>query len=147
MGRGDFERKGYRCSVLLWSCLFLGVVLCACSTDTGGNGGGDGSVTGTLGSVAGAEECCGKVGGTTLGDISWYAGNASGILSILFSCVARVTRVLRIGSPSCKLGVEVEGGSVRMEIMLIATRRKKSWSLISGKGMVVGKMSPCHSLV
>ena len=138
MGRGYFERKGYWFSVVLWNCLFLGVMLCACSVYAGGDGGGDGSVTGTLGSVARAEECCGKIGGTTLEDGLWCVINVSGILSTLFNCVARVTRASRTRSPACKLGVVVEGGSVRMEIILLAACRKKSWSLISGKGMVAG---------
>ena len=87
------------------------MVLYDCHTDAGGDGGGDGIVTGTLGSVAGSEECCGKVGGTTLGDGLLCVGNESGILPIMFNCVARATRVLRTGSPACKLGVVVEGGS------------------------------------
>ena len=124
MRSGDFERKGYRCSVALWNRLFLGVVLCDYNTDAGGNDGGDCIVTGTLGSVAGAEECCGKVGGTILGDGLSCVGNASGIFSILFNCVARVTRALRTGSPACNLGVVVEGGSVRMEIISLAACRK-----------------------
>ena len=85
--------------MVLWNCLFLGVELCACSTDAGGNGGEDGSVTGILGSAPGVEECCGKVGGTTLGDASWCVGNVSGICLVLFNCVERVTRVLRTGLP------------------------------------------------
>ena len=70
---------------MLWNRLFLGVVPCACSTDAGGEGDGVDSATGTLGSVAGVEECCGKVGGTTLGDASWCVGNASVICSILLN--------------------------------------------------------------
>ena len=113
--------------------------LCACSTNAGGDGGEDSSGTVILGSVAGIEECCGKVGGTSLGDASWCVGNLFGICLILFKCVARVTRVLRTGSPACKLGVVVDSRSVRMEIILLASCRRIFWSLISGKGMVVGE--------
>ena len=93
------------------------MVLCAYSTDARGDGGGGGSVTITLENVAGEEECCGKVGDTTLRDAAWCVGNASSVFSILPNYIARVTRALRIGSPSCKLGVVVVGGSVRMEII------------------------------
>ena len=37
--------------------------------------------------------------------------------SILFSCVAGVSNVLRTGSPACRLGAGVEGGCARMVIM------------------------------
>ena len=44
-----------------------------------------------------------------------------------------------MGSPACKLGVVVEGGSVKIVIMSFTACLKKSSIFTFGKGMAVGK--------
>ena len=65
----------------------------------------------TLGSGPGREECCDSNGVATLGAAAACEDSSSGICSILFNCVARVTISLRTESPGYTLEVVVEGGS------------------------------------
>ena len=81
-----------------------------------GYGCGDGRTT-TLGSAAGREACFVHMGGSTLGYAALYVGNASGICSILFNWVARATKALRTGLPASKLGIVIDGGNVKIEII------------------------------
>ena len=61
------------------------------------------------------------------------------MLSIIFNWVARVVKALRTESPACKLGVVVDGGSGRIEMISLAAWRRKSSSFTSGNGMLDGK--------
>ena len=112
---------------------FFNFVLCNCNVDTGKGAGGDGfielkTVESTLGSFACLSECGGEVVGSTLGDgVSTLTG--SGMVSILLSCVANSGNAFLTGLPSCKVGVVVDGGLVRMVIMSVAACLRKSTSL------------------
>ena len=77
-------------------------------------------------------------GGCTLGVCASIV-LGSGIVSILFNCVANVRRALRTGSPACKLGVVVDGGAVKMVMISTAACFRKSTSLTCGNGTLVGK--------
>ena len=107
--------------MVLWKRLFSGVVLCTCRMDTGGGEG----VSLTLGNGVGREVYRDSNGGTTLGAAAAGESNRSGMCSIRFSWVARVTSALCTRLPACRLGVVVEGGRVRMEIMSLAACRRK----------------------
>ena len=54
-----------------------------------------------------------------------------------------------MGSPACKIGVVVDGGSVKIVVMSFIACLKKSSIFTFGKGMAVGKkftMSTCLSI-
>ena len=80
--------------------------------------GGVGLGTGTLGSGKGGALCVEVSGGCTLGDVGGGAQlSCCGIGCMRLSCVARVNNAFRTGSPASKLGVVVEGGSVKRDII------------------------------
>ena len=93
----------------------------------------------TLGSEAGGRRCRCNVGVSTLGGGVTGWGCKTGMGSIRLSCVAIVCSALRTGSPACKVGVVVEGGQASIVMISVAACLKKSSSLTSGKGTVVGK--------
>ena len=79
----------------------------------------DGTGVSTLGSCARSFEYLCNVGDNTLGvGVSTLIG--SGIVSILFGCVANVSKALRTGSPASKLGVVIDGGFVRTVMISVA---------------------------
>ena len=78
------------------------------------------------------------VAGITLG-VGVAVGRGSGILSILFNCVANVSSALRTGSPASKLGVVVDGGAVKMVMISTAACFRKSVNFTCGNGTLVGK--------
>ena len=69
------------------------------------------------------------------------------MVTIFLSCVAKFKSALRTVLPAVKLGVIVEGERVSKVIISLAACRMKSSSLISGKGMLVGKMQLYHNMV
>ena len=78
--------------------------------------GGGGSCT--LGSNAGNGMCVGDVVGCTLRDAAALVSEGySRIVCIRFNCVASVKSAFLTGSPACKLGVVVDGGSVNIDTM------------------------------
>ena len=83
--------------------------------------------------------CWVKVGGSTLGDVALIVGSGNGIWSMRFNWVASVTRAFRTEYSAANLGVVVEGGSVRINIMSLAACRRKSYNFTSIKGMLAEK--------
>ena len=51
-----------------------------------------------------------------------------------------MVKALRKGSPACKLGVVVDGGSVRTEMISLVAWWRKSSSFTSGNGMLDEKI-------
>ena len=92
----------------------------------------------TLGDGAGFEIIVGSNGVSTLGD-ACTSGVISGIGCTFFNCVASVNRVFLTGSPAGRLGVVVDGGCVRIDMMSPAACLGWSVTFTVGKGIVVGK--------
>ena len=102
----NLERKGYECGAVFRYSAFFSCLLCSCSLEARTE-----FFVCTLGdAVTGACSC---VCSGTLVDATGGV-MASGMGCILLSCVASVSNALRTGSPSCRLGVVVEGGCVRI---------------------------------
>ena len=114
---------------------FIGSLLCSCQTD---DGVGSIGFFFTLGDGAGFEIIVGSNGVSTLGD-ACTSGVISGIGCTLFNCVASVNRAFLTGSPAARLGVVVDGGCVRMDMMSPAACLRWSVKFTVGKGIVVGK--------
>ena len=114
---------------------FIGSLLCSCQTD---DGVGSIGFFFTLGDGAGFEIIVGSNGVSTLGD-ACTSGVISGIGCTLFNCVASVNRVFLTESSTARLGVVVDGGCVRMDMMSPAACLRWSVKFTVGKGIVVGK--------
>ena len=125
------------------TCTLSLVLFCSCMFDK-------------FGGISGGTCNCG--GGDTLGDgctlgdgISTGIGISGGVImdvggvidvgrsSTLFKIVAISRSALRVLSPTCKEGVVVEGGDVKMVIMPVAACFKKSSRCISGNLIALGK--------